>query len=134
MGKVGYFLDRLVAYLGYAGAAMGCVSVVAMVFITPLRPRCLQFLYHRKHKLGLNDGLNVWDIHLQSGVDYDYLRSRLRKWKEWGYLNRKPVDTGVGRPEYQYTIAKRGEHFIEDIVPRNILNQYIAEIKAKRLQ
>lgn len=85
---------------------------------------------YKYHKIGLNTGLNVRDIHLQSGVDYDYLRSRLRKWHEWGYLNRKPVDTGKGRPVYAYTIARRGEHFIEDIVPRDILNQYIAEIRA----
>ncbi len=87
-------------------------------------------LYHRKNRLGLNTGLNVRDIHLQSNVDYDYLRTRMSKWHEWGYLSRRPVDSGKGRAVYTYMIAKRGEHFIEDIVPGDILNQYIAEIKA----
>lgn len=89
-------------------------------------------LYHLKHKLGLNIGLNVLDLHLQSGVNYDYLRTKLGKWHEWGFLSRKPVDSGKGRAVYTYMIAKRGEHFIEDIVPRDLLNQYVAEIKTFR--
>lgn len=89
-------------------------------------------LYHLKYKLGLNTGLNVLDLYLQSGVNYDYLRSKLGKWYEWGFLSRRPVDSGKGRAVYTYMIAKRGEHFIEDIVPRDILNQYVAEIKAFR--
>tara|TARA_B100000315_G_C14214842_1_gene423783 strand:- start:141 stop:473 length:333 start_codon:yes stop_codon:yes gene_type:complete len=91
------------------------------------KTKALMVLYYRKHN-GIATGLNVRDIHLQSGVSYGYLRSRLRKWHAWGYLSRKPIGTNIGRPVYHYTITHRGQHFIEDIVPRARLSQYAEDI------
>jgi len=94
-------------------------------------------LYHRKYKLKVNTGLGVSELHKQSGVNYDYIKSRVTKWVEWRYLERSVKDNRVGRPLYVYRLADRGRHFIEDIVPRDWLERYIAEIqefKAKKIE
>ena len=96
--------------------------------------KTLLLLYHRKHKLGLGTGLSARDIHLQSGVGYDYLRARLGVWFKWGYLSRRLTINYTGKPAFSYTIAKRGEHFIENRVPQEALDRYIAEIRIFRSQ
>lgn len=95
------------------------------------KSKALIVLYHRKHKLGLAAGLNLQELHLQSGVNYDYLRARLTFWHRWGYVSRRPV-AAKGRPVYEYTIAQKGVRFIESVIPRDKLVQFIAEIKATR--
>ena len=89
-------------------------------------------LYHRKYKAHNNTGLGVGDLHKQSGVNYDYIKSRVTKWCGWKYLDRRTRDTDAGRPLYVYTLAERGRHFIEDILPREWLKRYISEIKTFR--
>jgi predicted ArsR family transcriptional regulator len=96
------------------------------------KTKALVVLYHRKHTLRLNTGLSSLQLHQQSGVSYDTLRSHLKRWVEYRYLARRPADSHRGRPVYYYTIAARGEHFIQDIVPRDVLDRYVKEIKQSR--
>lgn len=85
-------------------------------------------LFHRLHRLKLTSGLTVGELHLQSGVGYDYLKSRVSKWCEWGYLGRR-IRSTVGRPCFEYALAERGAHFVR-IIPQEWLERYIAEIQA----
>ena len=73
-------------------------------------------------------GLNARQLHSESGVNYDYLRSRLGKWFKWGYVSRRAHDDRTGKPMFYYTIATRGEHFIQHIIPKEVLTRYINEI------
>jgi hypothetical protein len=41
---------------------------------------------------------------------------------------------GINRPVYSYLIGERGEHFIEVRIPRERLAEYIAEIRANRIE
>jgi hypothetical protein len=59
--------------------------------------------------------------------------SRVGKWVAWDYLVRK-IKQGMNRPVYSYSIAKRGEHFIEDRIPRERLKDYLEEIRASRVK
>jgi len=96
------------------------------------KTKALIILDHYKHKLRLSTGLNVRQLHSESGVNYDYLRSRLGKWFKWKYVSRRAHDDGTGRPMFYYTIAARGEHFINHIVPNDVLARYITEINQYR--
>jgi len=98
------------------------------------KSRVLIVLYHRKLKAHNNTGLGVGDLHRQSGVDYDYIKSRVTKWCEWGYIERRARDNDSGRPLYVYTLAARGRHFVEDILPKDWLKRYISEIKAHKVR
>ena len=91
-------------------------------------------LYDRKHHKGVNTGLGVRELHLLSGVDYDYLRTKLVKWAQWGYLNRRPVEGRNGRATWAYTIGAKGERFIKDIVPPEVLRECVEAVKAHRAQ
>ena len=46
MEKVGRFLDRFITYLGYIGAAMGCVSILIMVVMISLSV-ALRYLFSK---------------------------------------------------------------------------------------
>jgi hypothetical protein len=95
------------------------------------KSKALIVLYHRKYKLHQATGLTLKELSQASGVSYSYLKSRLAKWVEWDYLHRK-IGESNGGPVYFYTISKRGKHFIEDRIPRDILSRYIEDIKALR--
>lgn len=49
MSKIGAVLDRIIAYLGYAGAAMGVFSVIAMMLMISLSVM-LRYLFHAPFK------------------------------------------------------------------------------------
>lgn len=95
------------------------------------KTKALLVLYDRKHHKKDNSGLGVHELHLQSGVDYDYLRTKLAAWARWGYLNRRPIES-KGRATWAYTIASKGDRFITEIVPREVLQRCVAEIRASR--
>ena len=96
------------------------------------KTKTLIILHHHKYNLKLSTGLNVRQLHSESGVNYDYLRSRLGKWFKWKYVSRRAHDDGNGRPMFYYTITVRGEHFINNIVPKDVLTRYINEINQYR--
>lgn len=77
-------------------------------------------------------GVSVGNLHRLSGVDYGYLRVKLSRWVSWGYVVRKVSIPEKGRPIFLYSLGERGRHFIDDILPRNWLQQYAAEIRAFR--
>ena len=89
------------------------------------------FLLEREHWIS---GLIAKDLARASGVSYDYLVARLSKWRKWGYLKRRAVDVGKGRPQFKYSLAKRGEHFILDIIPRAKLQEYREEVNRYRAE
>ena len=95
------------------------------------KAKCLLILYHHKHKLGHKYGLSVAELSQASGVSYSYVKARVRFWLQWGYIHRKVKLSGV-RPTFTYTIAKRGTHLLEDILPEFWLQYYVAQIKAYR--
>ncbi|MFC2022043.1 hypothetical protein ACFLTR_02360 [Chloroflexota bacterium] len=94
----------------------------------PVSLRPLIVLYHRINRLAASTGLSLKELSEQSGVKYSYLESRLAKWVKWEYIIRK-VKQGDNRPVYCYSIASRGIHFVEDRIPRDRLQDYIAEIR-----
>ena len=96
------------------------------------KTKTLIILDHYKYKLKSNTGLNVRQLHLESGVNYNYLRSRLGKWFKWKYVSRRAHDDGSGRPMFYYTIADRGEHFINHVVPNDVRTRYINELNQYR--
>lgn len=87
-------------------------------------------LWDRKYRLSIKSGFTAREIHDLTGVNYNYLKSRLGKWHKWHYLTRRSVDRNVGRSVYTYSIAKRGVDFIRDRVPREKLLQCVEEINA----
>ena len=90
----------------------------------------LSCLKHNK----VNTGLNAQQISLSSGVSYAYLLSRLGKWHQWGYLNRRAAGSDKGRAIYNYSIAKRGEYFLNELVTTTVFNQLVEDIKAFQSQ
>jgi DNA-binding MarR family transcriptional regulator len=84
-------------------------------------------LYHARYELE-QPWLRLKEIHDTSGVDYTYIKVKLVKWCKWNYVLRK-MDDQDGRPHFVYSIAARGKHFVEDILPREWLQQYIADIR-----
>jgi hypothetical protein len=96
------------------------------------KSKALIILYHRKHKLLQTTGLTLKELSIASGSSYAYLKSRLAKWVEWKYITRK-ITVGTNRPVYSYSIVERGEHFVEDRIPKDRLAEYIEEIRTNKL-
>jgi hypothetical protein len=95
------------------------------------KSRCLLILYHRKFTLKSNSGISVRELSTLSGVSYRYLRNRLNKWTSWLYVLRKASKTGKRNSlYYKYTIDERGIHFVEDRIPKQRLQEYVAVIRA----
>ncbi len=91
--------------------------------------KVLLVLYHRRFKLGNPSGLGVAELHRLSGCNYDTLRAKLFKWKNWKYVTRRLGLNRQGRPAFTYIIADRGVRFIEERVPRERLVDYIRQIR-----
>ena len=85
----------------------------------------ITLLDYKEQGLG---GLTLKELARQSSVSYEYLKSRLGKWYEWKYVTRRAT-VNVDRPVYSYSIAARGRHFVEDIIPSDVLAQYMIELK-----
>lgn len=92
------------------------------------RVRCFMVLYDRLYYKHESEGLSTSQLHQLSGGNYDYIKRKLAKWCEWGFLKRK-IALVNNRPCYKYSIAERGRHFIEDIVPPLWLHRYAAMIR-----
>lgn len=88
-------------------------------------------LYHRKFTLRDNTGLSARQLADHTGVSYNYVRSRIIKWTAWGYVKRS-TEIVDNRPLLVYTIADRGKHFIEDILPQDALDAYLLAIRQER--
>jgi hypothetical protein len=86
-------------------------------------------LLYSRLQAGNNIGLNFRQIWWATGVNVGYLKSRLGIWTRWKYLSRRAVSSKSGRALYRYTLAKRGIHFIEDIIPPNAAQEMIKEIE-----
>jgi hypothetical protein len=93
------------------------------------KAKVLILLYHRKYIDNTVSGLRIRDVHKLTGVSYEYIKFRVSKWVAWGYLSRQ----GDSKP-YTYSIADRGRHIVEDIIPREWLEYYIGEIRAHKAQ
>jgi hypothetical protein len=88
-----------------------------------------QYHYTKHH----NNGLTLGQLHLQSGVSTEYLKTHLHKWTKWKYLNRKPVvNEMTGHLCFSYEIAARGAHMLEDIAPREKLVEWEQQLLAWR--
>lgn len=95
------------------------------------KARTLIVLYHLKHKLSDTRGLTLKQLAITSGVSYSTLKSSLGDWCMWKYVKRRVIE-GTTRPMFSYVIGQRGEHFVENRIPRNRLQDYITEISAYR--
>jgi hypothetical protein len=95
------------------------------------KARTLIVLYHLKHKLSDTRGLTLKQLAITSGVSYSTLKSSLGDWYMWKYVKRRVIE-GTTRPMFSYVIGQRGEHFVENRIPRNRLQDYITEISAYR--
>jgi len=73
-------------------------------------------------------------LHDETGVNYDYLRSRLSFWYNIRYVNRKAILPRKGRPVWAYEIAERGEHFVDNRLPVEKRNEYVSDINLWREQ
>lgn len=90
------------------------------------------FLYHRRYKLHLNTGLDIRRIAEETGTNYDYLRAKAGKWCRWKYLSRQVGLSPDRRPVYLYYLGKRGETFLRERVPKDVLQRCIRELQAVR--
>lgn len=89
-------------------------------------------LYHRLLIQGLSDGLGVKSLSLLSGVGYVYISSRVARWAKHGYISRRiGLDESSGRPVFVYVLLKKGIRYVEEIIPRDRLSEYISEIKSR---
>ncbi|MFC2040433.1 hypothetical protein ACFLTW_04600 [Chloroflexota bacterium] len=85
--------------------------------------KVLIWLLHKKGRF-----LTARQIHDQTGVSYDYLRARLSFWFNIRYINRKAILPSKGRPLWAYGIAERGEHFVNERIPIEKHNEFVADI------
>lgn len=77
------------------------------------------------------------ELALYCGVSAVYLRNRLAKWRQWGYVTRR----GCNRGEFltwEYALGARGKHFVCDILPQDFyesccreLNERISQLPVK---
>lgn len=93
------------------------------------RSKIYMVLWYRRYRQGKTDGLTLGQLHRESGVGYNYLKTRLARWCAWGFIERK-LTTSNSKPVYVYLIAERGRHFVEDIIPEDWLQKYAALIRA----
>ena len=95
-----------------------------------VKARVFVLLYMRKHQ-SINTGLTAKEIsELCPKASYEYLQTRLGKWWEWAYLNRQATGRdGKGRALYRYSLASRGTHFVEDIMPETIIKEIAQELR-----
>lgn len=77
---------------------------------------------------GYPKGLSLSELARDTGVKYSYLESRLGKWVQWDYIDRK-IKQGDNRPVYCYYISARGIHFVEKRIPKKRRLDYEAEIR-----
>ncbi len=95
-----------------------------------VKTKVLMVLYDRELQKGISTGLTARQLHFESGVNYDTLRSELGKWHSWGYVSRRGKDDGQGRAIWHYYLAARGKHFLENRVPAKVLKRYQSELQA----
>lgn len=63
------------------------------------KSKILLFLMDRKHR-GIITGFTAKQLHMETGVNYNYLLTKLSKWAKWG------------GPCFSYIIGDRGIHFV----------------------
>ncbi len=96
------------------------------------KSKVLLILYHFKHTLQDNSGLDSRELYLHTGVNYSYLLARLPKWTEWKFIRRHSAIGTNEKPVWHYKIASRGEKFLtERLLPLNrpMYERYSREIK-----
>ena len=91
------------------------------------KSKALLCLWDAKQR-GLS-GLSLKLLAFESSVSYAYLKARLGKWHSWGYVARY-ITKGRLRPVFSYKIAARGERFLDERVPHDVLARYIEEMHA----
>ena len=92
------------------------------------RSKVYMVLWYRKYQSHKNTGLTVSQLHEQTGVKYDTIKTRIALWVKWEFLKRE-LDVSNGRPVYLYSIDNRGRHFVEDIIPKEWLKEYARQIR-----
>jgi hypothetical protein len=85
-------------------------------------------LYDRNHHQGDATGMSTGQLRVATGVSSNYLSSRLGKWVKWGFLKRA-VGVVNGRATFVYSLAERGTHMVEDILPDEWLMTFINEMR-----
>ena len=85
-------------------------------------------LYQRKYTKHLYSGLPFEELPPLLGptVSANYVENRLIRWVEWGFLKREPsVNPGTHKLIYLYSIDKRGENMVQNVISRAKLAEYI---------
>ena len=81
---------------------------------------------------GDNEGLCAKELVKLTGTSALSLKTLLPKWLRWHYIRRKTKEYN-NRAVFSYLIDARGRRFIELRLPPKKREQFIAEIKAARL-
>jgi len=71
---------------------------------------------------------SVRQLHDETGVSYDYLRSKISSWWRWRFLNRRANLPAKGKPYWSYSLAERGDDFIKYRVPLEKYNECVKRI------
>lgn len=87
--------------------------------------KVLVYLLHIEGKY-----LTAAQLHIKTGVSYNYLKARLSFWFNIRYINRKIHAPARGKPTWCYCIAERGKHFVMDRIPVEKKDQLVREINA----
>jgi predicted ArsR family transcriptional regulator len=89
-------------------------------------------LYLSLNKFNGNKAVGLRSLCEATGADYNYLKTRLKVWSNWGYLDRVIMEPRKGRPFYGYRLAVDGEGFLRHLSQSRITqaHQSIFEVGA----
>lgn len=85
-------------------------------------------LYLHKIK-GCKQGLEPPHIANTAGISLSAVRSLVRNWAKWQYVNRKLGISAKGQPTFVYTITEKGIRYVTEVMPPEIYDKYLKEIQ-----
>ncbi len=95
------------------------------------KAKVLIYLEYRYRK-GFYHGMTAQQLHDATGVNFNYLKSRLTYWYHIGYLKRGVIEREKGRSLYTYRIDDRGIRFVYERIPLDRYNDFVREINEWR--
>ncbi len=90
-----------------------------------VKSKCLVFL-----SLHSNESFTARELSENvPDASYKSLLTLLFRWYQWAYVSRRPGSKdSTGWHVYRYRIAQRGQDFIENRVPSDLLNDLLKEV------
>jgi hypothetical protein len=77
--------------------------------------RCLVLLYDCQQLGGFPNGLNLTQLQIGAGLNGGYLVHKVSKWRDWHYVEGKPIVMKQGFVRWHYKIASQGIRFVDSL-------------------